>query len=84
MGEILTGDFITVHTFLRLEKCVIGDAIIQMDVKFIGILGKFLAKKKNAVNGLIPHTTIVIRMQKNKDQRNIIIGRNWIRWLQCR
>jgi hypothetical protein len=34
---------------LRLEKCAIENAIIQMDVKNIGILGKFLAKKKNAI-----------------------------------
>jgi hypothetical protein len=31
------GIFIIVHIFLGLEKCAIGDAIIQMDVKLIGI-----------------------------------------------
>ncbi len=40
--------FIIVHIFLGLEKCVIGDAMIQRDVKFIRILGKFLVK--NAVS----------------------------------
>jgi hypothetical protein len=48
--------------------------MIQMDVKSIRILGKFFAK--NAVSRQDPNMTIVIRMQKNIDQGNIIIGKS--------
>ena len=44
-GRKKPGIFIIVHIFLGLAKCVIGDAIIQKDVKFIRILGKLFAKK---------------------------------------
>ena len=45
--------------------------MIQRDVKSIGILGKFLAKKKNVVNRLIPHTNFVMIMQKNIGKRTL-------------
>ena len=76
------GIFIIVHTFLGLEKYVIGGAMIRMDVKSIGILGKFFAK--NVVSRQEVNMTIVIRMQKNIDQGNIIIGKSRLNWLRRR
>jgi hypothetical protein len=72
--RIHPGIFIIVHIFLGLEKCAIGDAMIQRDVKSIRILGKFFAK--NAVSRQEANMTIAIRMQKNIDQENIIIGKS--------
>ena len=42
--RIHPGIFIIVHTFLGLEKYVIGGAMIRMDVKSIGILGRFFVR----------------------------------------
>ncbi|PKK69788.1 hypothetical protein RhiirC2_747759 [Rhizophagus irregularis] len=55
--------------------------MIQRDVKSIGILGKFFAKKENAVSRQDPNMTIAIRMQKNIDRGNIIIRKNRPSWL---
>ena len=50
--------------------------MIQRGVKSIGILGKFFAKKKNAMSRQDPNMTIAIYKQKNIDQENIIIGKS--------
>jgi len=47
--RIHPGIFIIVHIFLGSEKCAIGDAMIQRNVKSIGILGKFLVKKADVM-----------------------------------
>jgi hypothetical protein len=68
--------FIIIHISLRLKKCAIGDVMIQKDVKPIRILGRFLAKKKDVMRIQDPNMTIAIHMQKNIDQRNIIIRKS--------
>src|SRR3954471_246535 len=79
--EIINQRFIIVHIFLGLEKYAIGLVIIQMDVKFIEILGKFLADNLSARNGLEANMDFAMNMQKNIKQRNIIIRKSWLSWL---
>jgi hypothetical protein len=52
-----------------------------MDVKFIKILGKFLADNLDARNELEANMNFAMIMQKNIEQRNIIIRKNWLSWL---
>jgi len=82
--RIHPGIFIIVHISLGPEKCAIGDAMLQRDVKSIGILGKLLAKKADVMRWLDPDMTIAIHMQKNIDRGNIIIRKSRLRLLQRR
>ena len=52
--------------------------MIQRDVKFIGILGKFLANSPGVRNGLEADMDFAMIMQKNIEQRNIIIRKSWL------